>query len=265
MKMPIHRGARVRVRLPVLLGMWILCALPAAHAQTPGLVPDGLALAGDLFLAGFSQTLPMGALPDTLTASDVNALDRLLFFPYSRGFDVASDITEYATLAIPLAFGFLLSIDQAWSVGFVYAEALSLALFAKNAGKYLVPRVRPWVYFAAETGLRPEEPGGDDSFPSGHASMSFAAAAFSVSVFNLYFPGSPWGVPFAMLNYGLAAATAAFRVFAGMHFTTDIIAGAVLGTFIGSAITLTRQAGAAGIGKSAPVLRLEVPVLSFAF
>ncbi len=154
-------------RLPALIGLLLLCALPAATAQTPGLVPDGIALAGDLFLAGFSQVLPSGTVPDTVNPSEVNGFDRLLFFPYSKGFDIASDVTEYTTLAIPLVFGLLLSIDQASAVGFVYAEALSLALFSKNAGKFLVPRVRPWVYFAADTGLRPTEPGGDDSFPSG--------------------------------------------------------------------------------------------------
>jgi membrane-associated phospholipid phosphatase len=255
--------------MPALLGLLMLCALPSAQAQTPGLVPDGLALAGDLFLAGFSQTLPTGTHPDVVDLSDVNAFDRLLFFPYSKGFDVASDITEYTTLALPLVFGFLLSLDQASAVGFVYAEALSLALFAKNAGKYLVPRVRPWVYSAADTGRVPKELGGDDSFPSGHASMSFAAAAFSVSVFSLYFSSAPWysqwGVPFAVLSYGLAAATAAFRVFAGMHFMTDVVAGAILGTVIGNAIVLTRQSGTGGTGKSIQAFRLEVPVLTLAF
>ena len=259
----------VPARLSALLGMLLLCALPAAQAQTPGLVPNGLALAGDLFLAGFSQVLPMATHTGPADPSDVNAFDRLLFFSYSRGFDIASDITEYTTLAIPLVFSLLLSLDQASAVGFVYAEALSLALFAKNAGKFLVPRVRPWAYFAADTGRMPKEPGGDDSFPSGHASMSFAAASFSVSVFSYYSssqPGWPeWRVPFAVLNYGLAAATAVFRVFAGMHFTTDIIAGAVLGAFIGSAVTLARETGTGGTGKSVPALRLDVPILTLAF
>jgi membrane-associated phospholipid phosphatase len=252
-------------RLVTLLCLALVCALPAAQAQTPGLVPDGLALAGDLFLAGFSQTLPMGTHSGAVDPSEVNAFDKLLFFPYSQGFDIASDVTEFTTLAIPLVFGFLLSIDQASAVVFVYAEALSLALFAKNAGKFLVPRVRPWVYFATDTGRMPKEPGGDDSFPSGHASMSFAAAAFSVSVFSLYFPGSPWSVPFAALNYGLASATAAFRVFGGMHFMTDIVAGAILGTVIGNAIVLTRQTGTGAAVKSLQALRLEVPVLTLAF
>jgi membrane-associated phospholipid phosphatase len=270
-----ERARFVPARLPALLslallGLLLLCALPSAHAQAaPGLVPDGLALAGDLFLAGFSQTLPMGVHDGAVDPSDVNAFDRLLFFPYSRGFDVASDVTEYSTLAIPVVFAFLLSLDQASTVGFVYVEALSLALFAKNAGKYLVPRVRPWVYLAPGTGKVPRELGGDDSFPSGHASMSFAAAAFSVSVFSLYFSSAPWypqwSGAFAALNYGLAAATAAFRVFAGMHFMTDIIAGAILGTVIGNAIVLTHTAGSGGTGKSTQALRLEVPILSLSF
>jgi membrane-associated phospholipid phosphatase len=81
----------------------------------------------------------------------------------------------------------------------------------------------------------------------------------------LYFPSSPWLAPFAVLNYGLAAAAAAFRVFAGMHFMSDVIAGAILGTVIGSAVIFTRQAGTGATGKAVQAVRLEVPVLSLAF
>lgn len=63
------------------------------------------------------------------------------------------------------------------------------------------------------------------SFPSSHASSSFAAArAYSAIV-----PRA--GVPL----YATAAAMGASRVALGVHYPSDIVAGAALGTLVGSA------------------------------
>jgi membrane-associated phospholipid phosphatase len=59
------------------------------------------------------------------------------------------------------------------------------------------------------------------SFPSAHASSSFAAA-------RGYAPlvGAP-------LVYPVAVAMAASRLYLGVHYPSDILAGAALGTFVG--------------------------------
>jgi membrane-associated phospholipid phosphatase len=60
------------------------------------------------------------------------------------------------------------------------------------------------------------------SFPSSHATSSFAAArAYSALV-----PGAPL--------YATAAAMAASRVSLGVHFPSDVLVGAALGTAVGS-------------------------------
>jgi undecaprenyl-diphosphatase len=61
------------------------------------------------------------------------------------------------------------------------------------------------------------------SFPSAHATTSSCAA----TVYGRLVPRAPLA--------GLAAAIAATRVYLGVHYPSDVLAGALLGTAIGSA------------------------------
>lgn len=87
-----------------------------------------------------------------------------------------------------------------------------LADLLAGAGKVIVHRHRPF-----ETQIGP--PSNTHSFPSGHSATSFACA----TVLAVYAPR--WRVTFFLL----ATLIAFSRVYNGMHYPTDVLAGALLG------------------------------------
>jgi len=79
------------------------------------------------------------------------------------------------------------------------------------------------------------------SFPSGHAMSAFAVAV-TIAVLA---PRARWPV------LGLAAAIAFSRVYLGVHFWADVLAGTALGLVIGVAVALLARQARTGAGAGA--------------
>jgi membrane-associated phospholipid phosphatase len=256
---------RPRILLVILLALGSAPLVPAQLAV--GLLPDSLGVAGAAALAAISLEMPPTSEELPAILQDINALDRIAVLPYGHTVATVSDAALLASMALPLALAFALPEDQALAAGVIYLEVLGEAMFAKNAGKYLFPRVRPWVYREAESGTRDTKESPNDSFPSGHATMAFAASAFGITVALLELPAdSPWRTPFIAASAGVAAVTAGLRVAAGMHFVTDVLAGAALGSIFGVALPLAHSAWAGPVlGATGAAPRLAVPLFSLSY
>ena len=101
-------------------------------------------------------------------------------------------------------------------------KIVSLVLFASffsGTLKYIIGRPRP-------IGILQLEPEFTPSMPSGHSTIASAMASFayfSKEIQNKY----------AYILIGLALLTGLSRLYLGVHFLTDVLAGLLLGTLIG--------------------------------
>lgn len=101
-------------------------------------------------------------------------------------------------------------------------EALLLTDGVTSLLKYAAGRERP---SGTENAFHFDPAGDDTSFPSGHAASAFALA--TVIARHTQRRGM------TLLAYSLAASVAAARVAENVHWTSDVVAGALLGTGFG--------------------------------
>jgi undecaprenyl-diphosphatase len=109
-----------------------------------------------------------------------------------------------------------------WSILRMLAIAYAMELSLYKVLKRLFSRPRPFVLFPHVTHVI--VPPDEFSFPSGHTAASFAFAAVIGMVYPVLF------VPLVMLS----AAIGVSRVYLGVHFPSDVIAGAFLGILSGA-------------------------------
>ena len=156
-----------------------------------------------------------------------------------------SQLCDYGWFWIALTL-LLLCIRKTRSRALGSAFSLAFAVISCNLClKQLISRTRPYLLFDCLVPLgRPEQ---DTSFPSGHTCSSFAAAMAITCMF-----GKKAGIP----AFVLATLIALSRLYLGMHFPTDVLAGAILGVgcgLAGSAITKAILRKKNENTKSAPI------------
>ena len=101
--------------------------------------------------------------------------------------------------------------------------AYAISGIAAQGFKHVLGRPRPRLTDDSTAQWGPSFVGGFDAFPSGHTTCAFALAA----VLSTFYPR--WRTVF----FVLACLVAAARVVRGSHWVTDVVAGALLGTFVG--------------------------------
>jgi membrane-associated phospholipid phosphatase len=127
---------------------------------------------------------------------------------WDKASDVGRDVLVIAALGVPLVHRDV--------------EGIGSAVVSQAATRVVTNRLKDWT-----NTVRPDE-SDNRSFPSGHASASFAAAA---TLHKRY--GWKYGAP----AYAVATFVGGARVAAHKHFVRDVFAGAALGTAGGWLLT----------------------------
>lgn len=146
--------------------------------------------------------------------------------PYSNSVIYGSVLTSAWVMATP----FFENKEKKWNKlgyemgGVVAGMALNYAV--TFSAKKLVQRPRPFTDDPAriDPSYRPK----DFSFPSGHTSSAFNWATSMVLYAHFHYGKSPWWVTVPAYTY--ATSIAVSRLVMGVHYPSDIVMGAIVGT-----------------------------------
>jgi hypothetical protein len=137
------------------------------------------------------------------------------------------------------AIGRLSKSDRLAELGLHGTEALLVGTAVGTVLKNTFGRARPYVDTVPNPdnwqllrGWKGEEK--FRSFPSGHATAAFAAAAAVTAETSRWWPSSIWYIGPAM--YGGASLVGLSRMYDNRHWASDIIMGAAIGTFAGNKV-----------------------------
>ncbi len=171
-----------------------------------------LLLASFLPLAGISQNIDINLL------QSINARETA----FKNGFtDVAAGSVYLVNAAAPLTMltaGIIrhdkkLQLDAAWTAG-----AYLLSTVITQGTKRIVQRARPyetWPFIIQRT------ESGQYSFPSGHTSSAFNTATSLSLLYRKWYVVAP--------AYLWAVSVGYARMYQGVHYPSDVLAGAVIG------------------------------------
>lgn len=179
------------------------------------------------FHMSYSQwqwTVPIGFATAALLASDTAVERHVPTNPKTVSHALTASNAGVGALAGIAAgmylWGYATSHDQTRETGLLAGEAAIDALVDTEAFRYIFRRERPFTGDGRGRFFQ-----GGTSFPSEHASISWAIA----SVIAHEYPGLATQV----LAYGAATGIGAARIIGHQHFATDVIVGSALGWYMG--------------------------------
>jgi membrane-associated phospholipid phosphatase len=172
---------------------------------------------------------------DALDRNDVNRFDRSATRQWSTGAQKASDVMVYTSILSPaiciLPQVYTLKYNESIILTVMFAESMLVSSGINRNVKSTVQRKRPYLYNTSipYDDRHDESNYAKQSFYSSHTSFAFCAASFTTKVFSDMYTGSFWRYIVGSGTFAAAAAVGFLRYKGGMHYPTDIIAGAVMG------------------------------------
>lgn len=193
----------------------------------------------DLYILGMFSAATIGMFPlDRHMAStlrDPTLVTNRTLQDLSKGFRFMGAQGPYFIGAGMYVVGRVTGVRRAAALGLHGLEALFVGAGVSDVIKVVLGRERPYVSadtnprsFAFMRGRRSRD---FRSFPSGHATAAFAAAAAVSTETAAWWPDTRW--IFGPILYGGATLVAVSRVYDDQHWASDVIMAAAVGTFSG--------------------------------
>lgn len=165
----------------------------------------------------------------TNKAAAQNSLDRAILEELSEDrleeptefYKFLSKSTNYISLSVPLsllAAGAMRHDVNMKKNALYIGESIVASTIITTVLKHAINRPRP---FVNDPAIIPADEAGSPSFPSGHSSEAFSTATSLVIAYPKWYVVIP--------AYTWAGAVAYSRMYLGVHYPTDILAGAVTG------------------------------------
>ena len=142
--------------------------------------------------------------------------------PQTQTFKVLSDINNYVQIAVPvgLLVAGAVNDDKAMRQNALYVASSTAVTALVNVGlKHIFKRSRPFKKYPNFISVRTA---GGYSFPSCHTSSAFATASALSRAYSKWYVVAPSLLWASSVGYS--------RMYLGVHFPSDVLAGAVLGT-----------------------------------
>jgi membrane-associated phospholipid phosphatase len=231
----------MRLRRAVLI---LLCSARAAAAQTTTdtarVIPDSrLFHRGDLYTAALFTAATIGMFPlDRHMASvfrDEDLVTNQKLNETAKAFRFFGGSGPYLIGGSMYVVGRLAHVPRAADLGLHGTEALLVGATMAGVLKAALGRERP--YASADTNPRNFKfgrglKGGEwMSFPSGHSTTAFAAAAAVSTETAVWWPKTKWII--GPILYGGATLVGLSRIYHDRHWASDVVMGAAVGTFAG--------------------------------
>jgi len=230
----MHRG--LLAVLVFAVSPWAIAAQePAPPFRATWFDAVSVGTAGILYVVPGAVGLPNGA-PSCAPCDPASlpGVDRWALRPVSATVGAVSNLALVG-VAGSAAFLSVYGLPGAQARGNAAVLANSMAWTAATTEwlKVIVRRKRPVLYTSDTSGATAAatDRGNQESLPSGHASVAFAAATTYWMLARR--EHLPHGTRNTILLYAGAVGVAALRVAAGKHFPTDVVAGAALGSAVG--------------------------------
>ncbi len=142
--------------------------------------------------------------------------------PADDGFNhFISNTAGYLSIGTPIimySIGLIEHDNVLQNKSLVIGASVAATIVEAYALKYIVKRPRPYITYPDLSHLATE---GTPSFPSGHTSVAFGLA----TSLSLHYP--KWYV--VVPSFAWAGLTGYSRMYLGVHYPTDVLAGAALG------------------------------------